>query len=340
MRAAMINKPEDMVVIETEKPVLEDGEALIKVHYVGICGTDLHLLHGHHATAVYPLIPGHEFVGELADIKGKDADSFKIGGKVSAQMVLACGHCTACAKGEDNVCSNLKLIGVHTPGGFAEYVKVPIRKLCEIPEDIDMELAALIEPLAVAVHDVRTSNLKVGETVLITGGGPIGLLIAIVARASGARKVVISEMKDFRREFAAKMGFDVVDPADPEFDYKLGMLGGKEGFDVSFEVAGVPATINTCLEYTKATGTVMVVAITNKPFEIPTSKIFSKELTVAGVRIHNLNNFKGAIEMLQVPEIARDVKQLIGRVYPLEEINEAFEYAEHGEDSFKVLVKI
>lgn len=152
--------------------------------------------------------------------------------------------------------------------------------------------------------------------------------------------MVISEMKDFRREFAAKMGFDVVDPADPEFDYKLGMLGGKEGFDVSFEVAGVPATINTCLEYTKATGTVMVVAITNKPFEIPTSKIFSKELTVAGVRIHNLNNFKGAIEMLQVPEIARDVKQLIGRVYPLEEINEAFEYAEHGEDSFKVLVKI
>ena len=99
----MINKPEDMAVIETEKPVLEDGEALIKVHYVGICGTDLHLLHGHHATATYPLIPGHEFVGELADIKGKDAESFKIGGKVSAQMVLACGRCTACAKGEDNV---------------------------------------------------------------------------------------------------------------------------------------------------------------------------------------------------------------------------------------------
>lgn len=340
MRAAMINKPEDMLVIETQKPVIEEGEALIRVRYIGICGTDLHLLHGHHATATYPLIPGHEFVGELADIKGKDADTFKIGEQVSAQMVLACGHCTACAKGEDNVCSNLRLIGVHTAGGFAEYVKVPVRKLCKVPESVDMELAALTEPLAVAVHDVRTSNLKVGETVLITGGGPIGLLIAIVARASGARKVVISEMKEFRCEFAAEMGFDVVNPANPDFESKLNALGGEEGFDVSFEVAGVPATINTCLKHTKATGTVMIVGITNRPFEIPTSEIFSKELDVKGVRIHNMNNFKGAIEMLQIPEIARDIRKLISRVYPLEEINEAFEYAEHGKDSFKVLVKI
>jgi 2-desacetyl-2-hydroxyethyl bacteriochlorophyllide A dehydrogenase len=340
MRAAVITTPENMTIEEVDIPQISDGEALIKVEYIGICGTDLHLLHGQYAGAEYPLIPGHEFVGTLVDIKGKGSEKYKIGDHVSAQMVISCGTCTPCAKGEDNVCSNLKMVGVHEPGGFAEYIKVSIRKMCKIPNEVDMRLAALAEPLAVAVHDIRSSDLKVGETVFIAGGGPIGVLIAIVARAAGARKVMVSEMKEFRRNFASELGFDVIDPADPDFDSKLKEYSGPEGFDVSFEVAGVQATLLTCLDNTKATGKVMIVAITSRPMTITTDRIFRKELRVQGVRIHNLYNFEGAIDLLQIPAVAKDLEKLISRVYPLEEINEAFEYAEHGEDSFKVLVDL
>lgn len=340
MKAAVIHTPEHMEICEVPAPEILDGEALIKVKQIGICGTDVHLLHGHHATATFPLIPGHEFVGELVEVKGKDAGNFTPGDLVVAQEVVSCGHCSACAKGEDNVCQELKIIGVHTAGGFAEYVKVPSKKVCKVPEGIDVELAAMIEPLAVATHDVRMSGLKVGETVLIIGGGPIGMLIAIVARAAGARKIVISEVNDFRRNFAGEMGFTVIDPREEGFDAKLKELSGGEGFDVSFEVAGVRSAITTCVDHTKNTGTVMVIAITSEPYPVDTGKIFAKELTVKGVRIHNFYNFIGAINLLEVPAVAADVRKLISKVFPLEEVNAAFDYAEHGKDCFKVVVKV
>ena len=340
MLAAIIQKPEVMELREAPKPVLSEGEALIQVRYTGVCGTDVHLLHGHHATATFPLIPGHEMIGELVEIKGKGAEEFCIGQRVVAQEVLSCGRCSACAKGEDNVCQSLKIIGIHAEGSFAQYVKVPIRKMLAVPDEIDDELAAMTEPLAVAVHDVRLSGLKVGEQVLVIGGGPIGMLIAIVARAAGARNVVISEIKKFRREFAQKMGFSVIDPTAADFDAQLWALSGNEGFDVSFEVAGVKSAITTCVDHTKSTGTIMVIAITKEPLPVDTGKIFAKELTVKGARIHNFYNFKGALELLQDKSVAEDVRKLISKVYPFSDIGAAFAYAEHGEEGFKVLVRI
>ncbi len=340
MLAAIIQKPEVLEICESPMPVLAEGEALIKVIYTGVCGTDVHLLHGHHATATFPLIPGHEMIGELVEIRGKGAEEFHLGQRVVAQEVLSCGRCSACAKGEDNVCQSLRIIGIHAEGSFAQYVKVPIRKMLAVPDAIDDELAAMTEPLAVAVHDVRLSGLKVGEQVLVIGGGPIGMLIAIVARAAGARQVVISEIKKFRRDFAQKMGFSVIDPTAPDFNDQLWALSGKEGFDVSFEVAGVKSAITTCVDHTKSTGTIMVIAITKEPLPIDTGKVFSKELTIRGARIHNFYNFKGALELLQIPSVANDVRKLISKVYPFSEIVAAFDYAEHGEEGFKVLVKI
>ena len=127
-------------------------------------------------------------------ISGEGAEGFELGDTVVAQELLTCGRCDACAKGEDNVCEHLKIIGVHADGGFAEYVRVKTRKMYRVPKSVDLRRAALIEPLAVAVHDVRMSGLKIGESALIVGGGPIGQLIACVAKAAGARRVVVSEV--------------------------------------------------------------------------------------------------------------------------------------------------
>lgn len=340
MKAAVIRSVGNIELCEVKEPVIGEGEALIRVEYIGICGTDVHVLKGHHATAVYPLIPGHEFVGKLAEIKGEGAERFKLGDTVVAQELLTCGSCDACAKGEDNVCKDLKIIGVHANGGFAQYVKVKTRKMYRVPDGVDLQLAALTEPLAVAVHDVRRSGLQVGETALVVGGGPIGMLIAIVARAAGARKVVISEVNDFRRKFAADMGFSVVNPLDSDIDAQLRKLSEGRGFDASFEAAGVKSAISTCIEHTKSTGTVVIIAIASEPYPVSTSEIFAKELTLRGVRIHSQYNFMGAIDLLGSRMINEDLRKLISKVYPLDDIVAAFDCAAIGKDCFKVLVKV
>ncbi|MDR0357674.1 MAG: alcohol dehydrogenase catalytic domain-containing protein, partial [Clostridiales Family XIII bacterium] len=218
MKAAIIGKPGEIHLEERPIPEIDFGETLIKVKYIGICGSDIHLLHGKNSSAIYPLLPGHEFVGEIVESKGEGSERLKIGDIAAAQEVISCGVCEACAKGEDNVCRHLKIIGIHTDGGFAEYVKVKTRKVFVLPKDIDLKVAVLIEPFAVAVHDVRRSELKVGETAFIAGGGPIGLLIGIAARLAGARKVVVSEVMDGRAELARKLGFDTVNPLSESFD--------------------------------------------------------------------------------------------------------------------------
>ena len=237
MKALVFNKPHEMVVTDMPKPEIGEGEALIAVKYCGICGTDVTVFNGGHATAKYPVIPGHEFVGELVEIKGAGSDMFKIGDRVCAQEVVSCGHCAACARGEDNVCENLQVIGVHTNGGFAEYVRVKANKMYKLPDNVDLKTAAIVEPLAVAVHDVRRSGLQVGETALVVGAGPIGLLVALVARCAGARKVVVSEAMPSRRAFAEKLGFPTVDPLSTDFTARMAELS-ERGFAVSFETGG------------------------------------------------------------------------------------------------------
>jgi 2-desacetyl-2-hydroxyethyl bacteriochlorophyllide A dehydrogenase len=340
MRAAVINTFNSFDLCEVPKPVLEDGESLVRVLYNGICGTDLHLLAGNHPTAVYPLIAGHEFVGELAESKGAGGERFEPGDIVVAQELLTCGYCDPCSKGEDNVCEKLKIIGIHTAGAFAEYVKVMTRKMYKLPDGIDLRLAALIEPLAVALHDVRMSGLRVGETALVLGGGPIGMLIALVARANGASKVAISDVNGYRRQFAKDMGFDVVDPAETGFDRKLAALAGGLGFDVSFEAAGAPNTLATCIDHTKNTGTIVVIAMTKGEVSVDTGKIFAKELHLRGVRLHSQYNFVGAIRLVESGIINDGLKKLVTKIYPLSEISAAFDYAKNAKESFKVLVKV
>jgi len=195
MKAAYYAQKQNIELVDLDLPKPKKDEALIRVKYAGICGSDLHVYHGAHPTAKFPVIPGHEFVGELVEL-GEDAvTDIKPGEIVVAQPFSSCGVCEACISGNDNVCRDLKLLGAHKDGCFAEYVTVQAKKMYRIPGGVDLKLAALTEPLAVAVHDVRNSGLKVGQTALIIGGGPIGIFIAMVAQLAGAQ-VYISEVSE------------------------------------------------------------------------------------------------------------------------------------------------
>lgn len=340
MKAAVIREKDIVRLEECEKPKLQDGEALIKVKYCGICGSDIHVLKGQHPTAEFPVIPGHEFVGEVAAIKGHGAESFQLGDMVVAQPFFSCGNCEPCAKGRDNVCQNLQFMGAHINGGFAEYVKVLTRKMYRIPAELDLKLAALAEPVAVAVHDVRRSGLKMGETALIIGGGPIGMLIAIVAEYTGAKQIVISEISEERRRFAEELGYTTINPLDADFEEKILEMTGGKGFHVTYEVSGSKPGITTAIGQTRITGTVMVVGMTSEPYPVNLSQIFSRELNMQGVRIHDQYNFIGAVELLKSGKCNAKFERLISKIYPLAEVEEAFEFAKVPGDYFKVLVEM
>lgn len=340
VKAAVIERKNSIHIKDVPMPQLYDGEALIRVRYCGICGSDMHVLHGQHPTAQFPVIPGHEFVGEFVEAKGTGAQDFQPGDLVVAQPFFSCGNCEPCAKGHDNVCRKLQFMGAHCDGAFAEYVKVATRKMYKIPADMDLKLAALVEPVAVAVHDVRRSGLQVGETALIIGGGPIGMLIALIARHTGARKVVISEINEFRCEFARKLGFETVNPLEADFERQMHALTDGKGFDVTFEVSGSKPGITSAVEYTTAGGMIMIIGMTHEPYPVDLSAVFAKELRMQGVRIHTQYNFIGAVELLKSGVLDEMFSTLISKVYPFEHIDQAFEFMQEPGNYFKFLVEM
>ncbi len=340
MKAVRFLKPDSLELAEVPMPELAEGEALIKVLYSGICGSDVHVFQGHHPTACYPVTPGHEFVGELVKVHDSSRSDLQPGTLVAAQPYYACGICEACLTGHENVCRSLKIHGIHHDGSFAEYVKVLARKVYTLPQDLDPQLAALIEPLSVAVHDVRKSGLKVGENCLIIGGGPIGLLIAMVARLSGAGRILISEVSPARVAFAERLGFETINPVNSDLKEKTAEVTNKKGFDVVFEVSGSKAGTAAMTDAAKIAGTIVIVGMAADSYPVNTTQVFIKELKLRGVRIHSQVNFAAAIDILKSGRINEELRSLVSAVYPLSEAAAAFETAIKSQDVFKILVSI
>lgn len=342
MKAAVIEKFNDIVIKEMPKPQLGYDEALIKVEYAGICGTDVHIFAGHHKQAKPPLIPGHEFVGKLAEVNTDKPIDFKIGQRVVAQPLTGCGKCELCIQGRDNVCVDLNIFGVHSNGCFAEYIKVPLRKVYAMPESIDPKIAVLVEPLAVAMHDVRRSKLLVGQTALIIGGGPIGILIAMVAKLNGASKVVISEINEKRIKFAEDMdmGFKMINPLKDDVDAKIKNLTDNMGFDVVYEVSGVQAGADLTTKAAKIGGTIMMIGIPTKNYIVDTGAVTLKELEMRGVRIHAQINFAAAVDAIKNNVFNDKLKRLVTNEFDIGDVKKALEFSIKDKDHFKVLLKI
>ena len=243
MKAAVFMGKEKLEVREVDVPEITEEEALIRVKFAGICGTDIHIFAGKHPRVKAPLIMGHEFSGEIAKIETKRRKDFKKGNRVVAEPLISCGECFACKSGFAHVCQKLGLYGIDKDGAFAQYVKIPVDKLFKIPLNINFDVAALIEPIAVAVHAVRTSSLKMGDIVCVQGGGPIGLLTALVAKLSGSANVIICEKQPFRIKLAKGFGLQVIDVNDKDPVAEILKLTRGRGADVVFEAAGFPPTV-------------------------------------------------------------------------------------------------
>lgn len=322
----------------TEEPNTDPGpgEVQISVAYVGLCGTDLHIMHGHMDSRVdLPAVIGHEMCGTISAV-GAGVDGWSAGDQVTVMPLDWDGTCPACLAGNEHICQNLNFIGIDSPGALQGSWNVKASTLVALPASMRLEHAALVEPVAVAVHDVRRSELQSGDTVVVIGGGPIGVLIASVARELGADVVVI-ELDAHRRTVVADLGFAVIDPASEDQVSRVEEWTGGAGADVVFEVSGAAAAALGATALAKVRGTIVIVAIHPQPKPIDLQRIFWRELRLLGARVYQRTDFEKAIELLDSGSIPADV--LITSIEPIAQTAAAFKKLESG-DAMKILIDV
>jgi 2-desacetyl-2-hydroxyethyl bacteriochlorophyllide A dehydrogenase len=319
--AAFVWHGDGVAVDEVPRPEPDAGWALVDVAFAGICGTDLHICAGEHPRARAPLILGHEFVGTLDD-----------GRPVAVEPLLNCGECPPCRTGRTHVCERLRLIGIDVPGGVAEQVAVPVERLIPLPGDVSLRRAALVEPLAVAVHAVRRSGLRLGDAVMVAGAGPIGLAVASCARLAGAGTVFVSEPAEPRRQVAAELGFTVLDTGDPGQDLRE-RTG--DGAAVVFDSAGHPAVAAGVAGWTATSGRIVFVGIYGRPTALDLQDVAFRELSTVGCRVYTRHDMETAVTLIADGRF--DPEPLITSSVSLADAPLALEKLQAG-DELKVLI--
>lgn len=312
-------------------------EVTIQVAYCGICGTDLHIFHGKMDARVKPpQVIGHEMSGTVAAV-GSQVRDWKPGDRVTVRPLDWCGECAACKAGHSHVCMKLKFMGIDSVGAFQERWNVKARTLYRVPEGLSLKHAALIEPLAVACHDVRRANLRTGEVAVVLGGGPIGLLIAMVAKAAGAR-VLVSEINPFRLEFARKAGFDVVNPVEQDVVAAVNGVTGGSGADVVFEVTASAPAAKVMTELVRVRGRIVVVGIYTQAPVLDLFKFFWRELELYGARLYASEDFDRALDVAATGVLPLD--SLVTGVFPLADIQAGFGSLENNTTAIKTLIQV
>ena len=318
-------------------PPPAQGEVQIDVAYCGLCGTDIHIFHGHmDARTGDHRIIGHEMSGVISRL-GPGVEGFEPGQSVVVRPLIHCGDCPTCRRGYEHICQNLKFIGIDTDGALQEKWNVPAHTVHIIPEGLSLKHAALAEPLAVACHDVRRARVAKGEDVLIIGGGPIGILIGLVARHLGAN-VVISEINETRIEIAEAMGFTTVNPKKVDVGAALQAMTDTKGMDVVFEVSGVQAGIDLMTEAAATRARICMVAIHASKPQVDLFQFFWKELEMLGARVYEADDYEMALGLLADGKIPADT--IITDLRGLDEVGDALGSLTSDPTMLKTLIQV
>ena len=322
---------------ECPVPVPAADEVTVDIAYCGICGTDLHIFHGAmpHRLGERRVL-GHEVSGVVSNT-GSDVSTVSVGDAVVIRPLSPCLDCPACKAGHSHICHNLAFLGIDTDGGFAEKWTVPAHTIHKLPSTLSLRDAALVEPLAVACHNVERGKVQTGEDVLVIGGGPIGLLVAMAARAAGGN-VTVSEINQARLEVIRSIGFETIDPGKQDLADTVAAITGKKGADVVFEVSGSQAGVNSMTEVAAVRGRIVMVAIHPEPPKIDLFQFFWRELELFGARVYEPQNYDQAIELLASGSIATNT--MITDEAPLGDIQKAFDALQGSATAMKSLIAI
>ncbi|WP_294856841.1 zinc-binding dehydrogenase [uncultured Oscillibacter sp.] len=340
MKKLVLTDVRKIEIVECPVPEPGPGQAVVRIRYAGICGSDLHVFDGLNANAKMPLVMGHEACGELYSMNDERTD-IKVGDKVCAHTIKPCNSCEPCAVGRENLCRQVKIMGTNFDGVFTQYMLVDANRLIKFSDDVDMRLAALVEPLTVGVHDVRRSGLRAGDDVFIAGAGPIGLIIGMMCRLSGAAHVVMGEMNPVRIQMAQSLGFTVANTTDPAaFKAVCDEATDGEGFDKSFEITSVQPGFDMCLAALKKSGVMIQVGMPPKGtvMGVDIDKIIYSECELRGVRHHTMSSMQAAAKIINSGRMNDQLEKLISAVYPMDWYEEALEKARTDKTMLRVLM--
>jgi threonine 3-dehydrogenase len=312
-------------------PSIGRDDVLIRVLKTGVCGTDLHIYAWDgwaQANVPVPLVIGHEFVGEVVDA-GSDVQELRPGDLVSGEGHLVCGRCRNCMAGRRVQCAHTKGVGVNHPGAFAEYIALPAANAWRHPPDIDLDVAAIFDPFGNAVHTVLTFPV-LGEDVLITGAGPIGLMAAIVARHAGARHIAISDVSEYRLGLAERIGVTMAaNVAETTLTEVMAKLGMREGFDIGLEMSGKPAALREMLSSMTHGGKIAMLGLPTDDFGIDWAHLVTNMITIKG--IYGRQMFETWYEMSVLIQSGLDISPVITHRFDAADFEEAFATVRSGQ---------
>ena len=322
---------------DTPEPEVGHNDLLIKIRKTAICGTDMHIYNWDdwsQKTIPVPMVVGHAYVGEVVGM-GQEVKGFKVGDRVSGEGHITCGHCRNCRAGRVHLCRNTEGVGVNRPGAFAEYLVIPAFNAFKIPDNISDDLASIFDPFGNAVHTALSFDL-VGEDVLITGAGPIGIMAAAVAKHVGARHVVVTDINPYRLELAKKMGATrAVDVSKEDLKDVMNELGMTEGFDVGLEMSGVPVAFRDMLNKMNHGGKIAMLGIPPQDVAIDWNQVIFKGLVIKG--IYGREMFETWYKMASLLQSGLDLSPIITHTFSIDDFQKGFDTMGSGHSGKVIL---
>lgn len=336
MKAVRINKPNELRIIDMEKPVIDEkNNVLVKIKAAGICGSDVGIYHGKNAAATYPRVIGHEMVGEIVETD-ENVTKRKVGERVIIDQVTACGHCYACRKGRPNVCANLQVRGVHIDGGYREYMAVPESDCYLLPEDLSYEDAVMIEPTTIAVQACSRAELVFEDNLMIIGAGALGSSILRIARLYNPHKIIMVDIEDDKLKESLENGAtDVINSKNEDVVAKTHELTDGYGPTVVIDAACFHGSFLTACKCAGNAGRVITMGFGVDPDEINQFVITSKELDVRGSRLQN-RKFQTVIDMVNKGKV--DLSDSISHRFYFEDAQKAFDFNDTHDPSIRKIV--
>jgi L-iditol 2-dehydrogenase len=336
MRRVMLVEPERFVIEEVPIPQPGPAEVILKVERAGICGSDVHIYHGV-SSIKPPVVLGHEFSGTIHSA-GAEVKGFKVGDRVTAEPGIECGHCTYCRSGRYNLCSKLYTIGarIDHDGAYADYVRVPANKLFHLPADMSFAEGAGVELVACATHALDVANIVPGDVVLVIGAGTIGNLVGQAAKMAGAAEVAVADIVPERLAMARQVGLDkTVNAAETDLVAWAQETFGEGGVNRVFDAASTPKTFQQAIQIVRRGGRVVNIGVATRTVEWHPN-VLLREVELTGMNMYTRRNFEEAFEAMEAGHI--QVQPLITSVYPLAQIEEAYERVQHDPARSKIML--
>ncbi len=343
MRQAVMTKPGEIEFNDSvDEPTVGPGQVKFHIKKIGVCGSDIHVFHGTHATVppeMYPLIQGHEYSAEIVEV-GEGVTKVKPGMKATARPQIVCPSCPPCDRGDYHICNKLRVEGFQAPGVAQDYFITTEDRVIPLPDNFTYDQGAMVEPVAVTVHAMNRATEVKGKNVLVTGAGPIGNLVAQVAKAYGAKKVMITDISDFRLEKATECKIDGVSNSKNEsLADGVKRVFGDDGYDLAFECAGVQVALDGIVETINKGSEIVVVACFTKPPVVDLAGLQDRELTLIGTLMYKHEDYEKSVELISSGDVL--CEPLITKRFPFEQYKDAYDYIdEEGERSLKVIIDL